>query len=53
MIENEFANLIPQPIVLSAEEFDWLEEKLAEEPKDLPKLRKLVAEGFVWDEPCS
>jgi DNA-directed RNA polymerase subunit H (RpoH/RPB5) len=52
MEENDLLNLIPQRIILPAEEFDWLEEKLAEEPKDLPKLRDLVERGLRWQEPC-
>lgn len=51
--DNELTGLIPQKIVVSDEEFSWLIEQLSQNPRDLPKLSKLMAEGFNWDEPCS
>lgn len=37
-----FRNLVPQTIVVSNEEFDWLLKMLDEPVKDNPKLRKLL-----------
>jgi len=36
-------------IRVSAEEYDWLMEKLEEPPQDLPDLRRLLAEAPVWN----
>lgn len=37
-------------IRVTKEEWDWLQAKLAEEPKALPGIRKLLQEKSPWDE---
>lgn len=53
MIENDLEDLVPERIMMTPEQYDWLESKLAEEPKDLPKLRRMMEKATVWIEPCS
>lgn len=36
-------------ILVSEEEFEWVMERLAEPPRDLPELRKLLSEPTVFD----
>lgn len=36
-------------IRVSGEEYDWLMEKLAEPPQELPALRRLLEESTVWN----
>ena len=36
-------------IAVSAEEYEWLMEKLEEPPQEVPNLRRLLAEAPVWN----
>lgn len=37
-------------IVLTAEQFQWLLDKIEEPPQELPRLRALLNEPVAWDE---
>ena len=37
-------------IVLTAEQFQWLMDKLEEPPQELPRLRALLNEPVVWND---
>lgn len=39
----------PATLVISPEEYDWLVARLAEDPRELPRLRALVHETGPWD----
>lgn len=36
------------PIIVSAEEFQWLSEQLDAPPTDLPRLREALAKEPIW-----
>ena len=36
-------------ILVSAEEYDWLMQKLEEPPQDVPNLRRLLNDAPVWN----
>lgn len=44
---NDFLDMVPITITVSAREFAELEELLRREPKELPKLRKLISDAGV------